>query len=52
MFAMRVSLDNLRPWEWWAADAAECDLILTLQQVYHAELRNARRLAARDGGDG
>lgn len=49
---MRMSLDNLRPWEWWAADAAECDLILTVQQVYRTELAKARRLAARDGGAG
>jgi hypothetical protein len=42
MFALRVSLDNLRPWEWWAADAAECDLVLTLQGVYRSELADER----------
>lgn len=46
-FALRVNVEGLRPWEYWAADADEYDLIQHLTGVYRREMPAAREMVQR-----
>jgi hypothetical protein len=43
---MSVSIDGLRPWEFWQMDSEEYDLIRELQSIYRHE-RDEERKAIR-----
>lgn len=47
VYALRVSVDGLRPWEYWSMDADEYDMITHLQHVYRRELQEARAMVDR-----
>lgn len=40
---MSVSVDGLRPWEYWAMDSEEYDMIREVQAVYREEREDERR---------
>lgn len=46
-YALRVSVNDLRPWEYWAAEADDYDLIQHLQGVYRREMPAAREQVQR-----
>lgn len=46
IYALRVSLDNLRPWEYDAMVADEYDEILLCQRTFAKEMKFARKLVA------
>ena len=46
-YALRVNVDGLRPWEYWAAEADDYDLITHLQGVYRREMPAAREMVKR-----
>jgi hypothetical protein len=46
-YALRVSVDGLRPWEYWGMEADEYDLILHLQGVYRREMQAGRDMVER-----
>jgi hypothetical protein len=45
--ALRVSVDGLRPWEYWASDADDYDMTTHLQRVFRAEMETAREMVER-----
>lgn len=47
IYAMRVTVDHLRPWEYDAMDADKYDMILHLQGVFREELQSARQAVER-----
>ncbi len=56
MLALRFKIDDLRPWEWWAWEADEADMMTTLKREftteYDAERRALRIDAERTGKHG
>jgi len=44
---MRVSVEHLRPWEYWGMEADEYDLIVHLQGTYRSEMTAAREMVER-----
>lgn len=47
---MSLSVEGLRPWEWWQMDSEEYDMIRELQSVYRSEVKyeqeSIRRMAS------
>lgn len=41
-FALAVTVDGLRPWEWWEADSAELYLISALKAAWQEGQQDAR----------
>ena len=39
---MRFKIDDLRPWEWWAWEADEADMMTTLQREFRGEYQAER----------
>lgn len=46
-YALRVSVEGLRPWEYRAAEADDYELIVHLQGVYRREMPAAREMVQR-----
>lgn len=47
IWAMSVSVDGLRPWEYWQMDSEEYALIRELQGVYREERDDERKAVAK-----
>ena len=47
VYALRVSVEGLRPWEYWAMEADDYAMITQLQGIYRREMQAARESAER-----
>ena len=47
-WVMSVSIDGLRPWEWWQMDSEEYDMIRELQSAYQTATKDAKAALRKD----
>lgn len=51
-WALSLNIDDLRPWEFWAMDSEEYDMIRELQGEYRAAVKETREQLTPDLSDG
>lgn len=47
IWALSVSIEGIRPWEYWAMDSEEYDLIREVQAVYRSEVMEEQKAIKR-----
>jgi hypothetical protein len=51
MYALSVSVEGLRPWEYWQMDSEDYHMICELRAAWHEEQENERRNSIPDQAD-